>query len=162
MTTTTKKAPTTKRRLKGQTKLYSDLFKLTVAKMKVNISWSDVPEYHEVEHCHFFHTVDSSGRVQTTSTKIGSHYHRIEVKPSENPNDPPIVTCVSGPLKKVAERRLGQSVLKEVPLSPVDDHHHDVVYISSDEVILRRMTPEVINMQAREAQKTAPIKGVIF
>jgi len=156
-----KKTKTTKRIMKGTSEIYSDLFKLDVALMKKNISWSEVPDYVNVEHCHFFHTVDSSGIPQYTSTKIGGHYHKMEIIPSATKEDPPTVKCVSGPLKKVKQKQRGRLVTVEVPAEEEDYHTHEVTYLSSETVQIRRMKPEIINMQAVEANKIAPIPGVI-
>lgn len=151
----------TKRKIKGTTKLYSDLYKLNVSTMLKNVSWSEIPEMIPVEHVHFFHTMDSSGKPLTTSTTIGGHYHKIEITPAENPNDPPIIKCISGPVKKVMKKIRGKFTKVEVASEEEDNHTHEVQYISSEHVTIRRMNPEIINMIAQDANKLVAPSGVV-
>ncbi len=61
-------APVVERRYPGQAKIDSDLFKLNVAVMVKNVAWQeDTFEPVNVEHVHFFRTMDSQGRKQTMS-----------------------------------------------------------------------------------------------
>lgn len=70
-----------KRVMKGSQKLNHDLFKLEVASMRRNVSWNKrQPIWDNVEHSHYFHTIDSNGRTMTECVAICGHKHPVTVK----------------------------------------------------------------------------------
>ncbi len=140
-----------------------DLFKLLVAPLQRDVSWNDRPDIETIEHCHFFHTIDSDGRVQTYSTPTASHFHKMEVVPNADPTKPPTVRCASGPLKWVRKRIRGKMTKLVESTSTEDcpdDHTHEVLYRCSNKVAVRTANAAAVAIITAEAQKTAPIPGV--
>lgn len=150
----------------GQGTVDHDLFKLEVAKMTKDISWNAVPDYRFVEHCHFFHTVDSSGKKQKYSTATGGHFHEMKVSEKDGV---PVVECVSGPLEWRWVKRGNKKFKKAVPVlegkyldfenenpsQPADIHVHDTSYVKSDKIELRRVNAEAVKLVTDNAQLTA-------
>lgn len=153
-------APTTQKRVFGQgKKLIHDLFKLSVAKMRRNDSWNEErPIYIELEHCHIFHTIDSSGRKQDTCSPVGGHHHKMTVTYSAD--GAPTVTC-SPAMKYVRKRVNGENTRVLVEIED-DDHTHEVEYIRSEEIEPRRVSAEWIKLQSEMIAKQEPkVDGVI-
>lgn len=139
------------RRLKQSQKTWHDLFKLDLQFMRKNINGDlPTPNIVDVEHVHFFHTVDSDGRPQDKCSPIGGHFHRMKVIP-QGPGKPPLVQCVSGPLK-MAKR--GNKVV-EAPVED-DDHVHAVSYIDSQEIEIRKKSVVAAQVQAMVESQTSP------
>lgn len=154
------KAQRVERVYKGTQEAHHDLFKLEVESMKKNTAWDGTVELVSVEHCHFFHTVNSDGKKQIYSSAIGGHFHKMELVEVEG--GVPEVKCVSGPVK-IAKRKnkmTGKWEKVLVPTSEYDNHTHDVKYINSSKVQIRKTNSEAAVVQAMVAQKTAPIPGV--
>lgn len=126
-------------------KIFHDLYKLLVAKMYKNLSWQAIPhdEYTAIEHCHFFHTFDSSGREQIHSTSVGGHFHVIKVEHQPN-GAPPKVICESGPMKSVRKKNKRTHKFEKiiVPVNEVDTHTHEVLYLQSNQVAVRKVNEE--------------------
>jgi len=102
----------------------SDLFKLEVSNLMKNVSYDETrPILVPVEHCHFFRTFDSSGKKQTTSNAVGGHYHNVTI-------------CVDdeGNLSGKCGPAMGSKI--------ADDHIHNVSYIRSNELELRKVNPK--------------------
>lgn len=115
---------------KGSIEVDHDLFKLEVATMKKNISIDDDrPIYTGVEHCHFYHSYDSSGKKQYYSNPIAGHCHKVTVQTDKDGN----LVAVCGP----AIKRVGN---KEIALK--DDHNHDMTYLRSERVLVREVNAE--------------------
>lgn len=161
------KKPTTeqptghKRFYRDQRTFKSDLYKLDVAKMKKNVAiQGEAPILNEVEHCHFFHSVDSNGNPQNTCTPIGGHFHVMEVIPSSNPDEAPIVVCKSGPMKTVRKKdRFGKYSKVVVPADPdADDYHtHSITFLGTSDVVKAQPNAEAVKAQNYFANKeTAP------
>lgn len=144
--------------------MYHDLYKLEVAPCKKALGHSeDDPQLFDAEHVHFFHTVDSNGKILSTSGAIAGHFHEMEVIPNEDPTLPPKVRCASGPMQMVKRKVKGRYVKVAEPvviMGELDDHTHQVTYLRSDLISHRTINPQAVNIQAQEAQKTAPIPGV--
>jgi len=156
-----------RRIFKGDGKIYHDLYKLEQEDMLKNMSFSNNdPIWEKIPHVHYFHTVDSSGKIQTRTTNIGGHFHKIKVE-YVNENEAPKVTCISGPLIYITKRIKGRMQKVEAPYmvdydgSSLDDHVHEVTYRGSEIITLRKTNEMAVRMQAIEAQKTAPLPGVI-
>ena len=138
---------TIQRKFQTQKEFLHDLFKLTVSKLKKNIAIDgQQPDYVDIEHVHFFHTITSDGKPQTRTNSVAGHFHKIKITPTK-PGHPPIVECASGPLKEVVKLQYGKRVKVEVPFDEIDTHTHEVEYHKSN-VILER----VKNMEAAKAE----------
>lgn len=137
--------------------LIHDLYKLNVATMLKNISWTDVPDHVKIEHCHFFHTIDSDGKVQTTSNAVGGHFHEMEVVPTSG--GVAVVKC-GPPMKHGKVKVRGVWKKTSVPYDDEDNHVHDVQYISSCEIKPRVNNTEALKVISAEAAKTAAIPDV--
>lgn len=142
----------------GNMELDHDLFKLEVAPMMKDLSWSDIPNYVQVEHCHFYHTIDSSGRKLLESSSVGGHFHEMFL--TEQQGKAPSVVCgppVKYVLKKVAGR--WKKVTEQIK---ADSHVHNVKYVSSEKVQLRKMNAEYLKVQsAIDAASPKSVEGVI-
>lgn len=146
----------------------------------------------EKEHVHFFHTVDGSGRAKTYKHEDGktyyiteqqcNHFHLVELEKSED-GKPPRAKCVSGPVKwgkrKVATKDGGAKYVKTVvPAGPsakgydpstgqnnliqFDKHQHEVVYVHSNRIPLRKANAEAAKHEAHHnAQFNQSMPGVI-
>jgi hypothetical protein len=147
-----------------QKTIHHDLYKLNVAQFQKNLNSmpGDVPDYRGVEHCHFFHTVDSNGRAQANCSSIAGHFHVMKI--TSNPaGGPPLAECISGPMKmaRVRDKKTGKWVKKPIPFTDpeIDSHRHEVVYLKSDDIYLRTHNIEAAKVQSVEAQKAAPVAG---
>jgi len=158
---TPKKSNTIQRRYKDSSKLHHDLFKLKVADMQKNIAWDGTEDLRSVEHCHFFHTVDSDGKVLTNSSAIGGHFHKMEVV--VNDDGVPMVKCISGPVRfaKKKNRRTGKWEKVIAPTNDFDYHTHEIEYLKSEEITVRKTNIEAVQMQTTMAQKGAGVPGVM-
>ena len=158
----------TKRNFTASTAVTTDLFKLETAIVTKYEGWNPDQEpqsrfpakYTNWEHTHPFRTYDKNGVKQTYSTPIGGHFHVIEWKPSEDPNEPPTIISVSGPMVMSKKRIKGQMVSVPVPANDFDEHTHEVSYLTSSEVKVSARNTEALKLIAMEAAKTAPVDGV--
>jgi len=160
----------TARVFKGSQELPHDLFKLKVASMKRNVSYTDVPIIDHIEHVHIFHTIDSSGKRQTESTPVGGHFHQIEV----HHNAMGVPHLVVGPAMKWVKKRVkGQRKAKRVAV-PVrwqigedewetDNHTHQSEYLGSEMIHLRKSNPEAAKAETaiRMKMEPPPVEGVM-
>jgi hypothetical protein len=143
----TKKAPQkkeieTKRLMKGTTTIYHDLFRLEPANMiKEVMIGSDKVLKEAVQHQHFYHTVDSSGRRQYECAPIGGHVHKIEVGQDENGNL--IATCGVPLVRTTVKTKFGKRIEKILP-SKDDNHTHICKYIESSEIKPRKANEEAL------------------
>lgn len=146
---------------KGTGTLDHDLFKFEVSKMLRNVAWAEGEvEYVEIEHVHFFHTIDSDGRSQTYTTPTGNHFHKVRLIPNPQ-GGPPTALCDSGPLTMIKKKVKGKWVRVAEPTAGEDVHVHEVKYIRSDKIDVRKVHNTAVNIAAADAQKTAPIAGVV-
>ncbi len=145
----------------------SHLFTLKTTKMKKNVSWNaSDPDIREVDHQHFFHTMDSSGKEMTMSAAAGGHFHIMTVT-KDPETGAPIATC-SGPM--MFDNRRGRKVIVPLPAFKaedkdgnviVDDHKHEVVYSRSSLVKPRTVNAESVKViDQLEAQKEQRIPGI--
>lgn len=153
-------APAVARVYKGSQEVDHDLFKLVVAKMRRNISWSGgtAPEdYVFLDHCHMFHTFDSSGRKQTRSTKTGGHFHEVTIVKT---GGVPRVT-ISGPKTEIKKRVNGRVRPQVIDLSD-DDHTHEAEYIRSERIKIRSSNVEAAKVESFiRAQQEVSVPGVL-
>lgn len=144
--------PEANRTYKGTRIVDHDLFKLKVASLKRNISYTDIPTFESVEHTHFFHTYDSDGRQQTYASSVGGHTHKVTWERSEGGDL--IGKC--GPAIKVqganfapayaavnVKMRNPNTGLVEKTNVP-DDHTHEVEYLFSEKINARVMNPDSV------------------
>lgn len=129
------------------------LYKLEVTNLMKNVSYSGDAHWVEVEHSHFFHTIDSSGKAQKECVPVGGHFHEmIEVVPATD--DSPAVYKCSGPLKRVRQKnRMGQWEVISVPANNVDDHTHEVTYKHTEIWTPPTINPEFVKYQQMMASK---------
>lgn len=135
-----------------------DLFKLRPATMQKNVSFSEIPQYEPIEHCHIFHTVDSNGTRQETCNAVGGHFHKMEVV--QNADGVPTVRC-SKPMRWVQKKVNGrfQKMLEEFS---DDKHTHDVQYLGSEKIKLRETNMEAAKLQAMvESREKMSVEGVV-
>ena len=139
----------------------SDLFKLEVAECNLNKSWNDIQMLESIEHVHFFHTYDSNGRKMARTNIVAGHFHVIEYE--EQGGDKPVkILSVSGPMHEVKRKVLGrwQKVAESISDTLQDDHTHKISYRRTERVQARQTSPQAANIEAAEANKTAPISGI--
>ena len=146
--------------LRNQQVLHHHLFKAQVATCKKNMAFRKGElNIQNLEHAHFFHTIDSNGRTQTRTNASCGHFHYIEWGTDDDGNL--IATC--GPaIKEYTLLKGGRTYKKEKALSwpgvdqggneitVTDEHTHDMVYIGSDEIRPRaRSAPPADGMEAQ-------------
>jgi hypothetical protein len=174
--TTETQAPVTKnlsgksfeRNMSGTKRMFTDLFKLTVARVIKYEGWDEVNEHPEShpnkfshwEHTHPFRTYDKKGTKLTTTTPIGGHFHVVEWEDDPKGTGTPIIKSVSGPMVMGKQRIKGKLLNVPVPANDYDDHTHDVEYIRSSEIVVSTTNIEAAKVIAWEENKTAPIPGV--
>lgn len=130
-----------KRQMKGTKKIYHDLFKLKTARFKkplgvmpdaavlrANPDAIKRVRMDDVDHCHYFHCVDSNGRPQKYSSSIGGHCHKVTIRMKENGE---FVGECGPPLRKINNSRVE-------PKMAYDNHTHEIVYIQSEEFTARK------------------------
>lgn len=139
----------------------SDLFKLEVAECNLDKSWNDVPQLEQIEHVHFFHTYDSNGRKMARTNIVAGHFHVIEYE-EQGENKPVKIISVSGPMHEVKRRVMGRwvKVAEAISQNLQDDHTHKISYRRSEIVKARQTSPQAVNIEAQEANRTAPISGI--
>lgn len=139
---------------KYQQKLHH-LYKLEVAKIKKNVGLNGEVEIQEVEHVHFFHSIDRNGVEQFTTVPTGGHFHELKLVKPATANEPPVYEC-SPALKKVKKKdKYGRWTVATVPYNGFDNHTHDVKYIRSEEYIPVTVNPEFAKFHAM-MQKNMP------
>lgn len=155
------------RRVSDTKEIWSDTFKLLVAPYLKRDGLASHPDedpsaFVEAEHVHFYRTYDSDGKSLDRSTAIGNHFH--VVKTAVNPDDPegpPQILEVSGPMRLGKKRKQGRWVVEPVPLNDYDDHTHGVEYVKSGKIKARTTNIEAIKVVAADANKGAPVPGVL-
>jgi hypothetical protein len=148
--------------LATERQIFSDCFKFELSKMKRNVSWTEEPEYVDVEHCHFFHTVDSDGKVQTYTTATGGHFHEVEMIPAENPGELPTILCKSGPLKWAQKKVAGKYKKVLVPADKygTDNHKHEVNWVHSSKCKVRTISEDAAKFIMKVSKKPEAPEGV--
>ena len=107
----------------------SHCFKLESAVFLRNISFnSKKPLIETFDHCHIFHTYDSSGKELKQCNSVGGHYHIITLREE---NGKFIADCSTPICNK------GSSDLLDK-----DKHTHNVVYLKSEEFQARNVSVE--------------------
>lgn len=123
-----------KRILNQELKIISDTFKLMPAVMQKNISFNPhSPQLQAMEHCHIFHTYDSGGKKLGFTNQVGGHYHSVEVSTDSKGN---FKVKVSPPIQNPKSEKIYAN----------DTHTHEVQYIKSEEIAVRKQNPEAIKI----------------
>jgi len=148
-----------KRRYQENTSFYSDLFKLKVSSMLQWKGWRKMTqnapydEHHNLnedwfhtEHCHYFHTIDSNGKVQEYCQPVGQHVHKIEV--IRKGDEIYSVKCVSGPLKWQITTKFGKRQKILMP-DPHDTHTHEMEYCKSNKIMKADVNSEAVKVIGR-------------
>lgn len=158
-----------RRNLTGKKEIFTDLFKLMVAKVIKYEGWDEQNEHPEShpnkfstwEHTHPFRTYDKKGDRMTTCTPIGGHFHLVEwEEDANNPDSPPRIKSVSGPMVMQRQRVRGQMKMVPVPCNEYDDHKHDVEYLRSAKIEFSTTNAQAAQVIAYESSKTAGLPGV--
>lgn len=149
----------TKRIYKGDQKLIHDLFKLLPTALIYDSGYENSPMLVKIEHSHLFHTIDSSGRNQSTCVPIGGHFHFVEVV---HQKDGAPGLKISGPKKWVQKKIRGTRNTERVAVDVVmqdgtiDSHTHGFEYIGSEEITMRKVNVEAVKFESELAAKMAP------
>lgn len=130
----TNRAEEFKRVFKGEQLLNHDLYKLEPTNLVRNASYNeDAPIYENVEHSHFFHSIDSRGKPQTHCNKVGGHFHEISIDDNGKAHCGP-------PIREVKIKKHGRTFTKYEVMKD-DIHTHKVVYRFSEKV--KPITPNI-------------------
>ena len=146
------KAARAQRVYKNAIELDHDLFKLEPSTMKKNVSFTDVPSYVSLEHCHIYHTISSDGKRQTQCSPTGGHFHVVEIVKEATETEPPVLKV--GPPVKYAwqrNRRTKHTQKIAVPFDEGDDHRHIVQYVRSEKIRPRKLNTEFVKYQSSQA-----------
>lgn len=147
-------------------------FKLHLAKFKANASWKYLePNFRDVEHVHFYHSVNRTGKPQDKCAPVGGHYHKIKIHWDRPPikkefkdtdgsmrvYEGPQFEC-SPPMHE-RKRKLGNSRrmtrrVVQVAFDAVDKETDDVIQITDDHThFIEYLGTDIISEQTqREAQ----------
>lgn len=158
------------RNVTGKKEVFTDLFKLSAAPVIKYEGFNEAEAHPEDtkhardftkwEHTHPFRTYDKKGDAQKFSTPIAGHFHVVEWAPGKNPDDPPVIKSVSGPMVMGKQKVRGRLVQIPVPANDYDTHTHDVEYLRSSKIEFSTTNVEAAKVVAFESSKTAPIPGV--
>lgn len=162
---------------RGQNTFDHDLYKLELGYFMRNRAFldGDQPDWEKIEHVHHFHSIDSDGKRLTRCTAIAGHFHEMKLMHNhfdsdKRPHvDAPNCWCFEGspatyecgPAMREVRRKVSGRMVKGVEALSYDPHTHSVSYVRSDRIELRKTNAEAVNVIAAEANKTAPLPGVI-
>lgn len=128
-----------------QQELDHDLYKLKVASLVRNASYNESqPIFENVEHCHYFHSIDSRGRKMETSSKVGGHFHKMEVQPDG--------TVICGPAVTEVKVKKHGRVVTEYRTNRHDTHTHEVEYRFSEKIKPQTPNVEFAKVQSKVAE----------
>jgi hypothetical protein len=132
-----------KRVFKGSREVVHDLFELKPAIFKQNISYQFFkPNLVDIEHKHFFHSIDKRGLPNHVSSDTAGHFHNMVLKADKDGNM--VVEC-GPPMRSVVKKNRGKEtvVIEQVFYGAtsigdegaiVDDHTHDINYIHAEKL----------------------------
>lgn len=146
------------------TKIVSDVFKLKVAEVIKQVGPEKDPNkdpdsFRPFEHTHVFRTFDSDGKRHDKCCATAGHFH--EIKWEYDKDNKPQVRSVSGPMTMSRKQIKGKWTQVAVPANSYDEHTHDFLYLQSVEVSARNTNLEAQKVIALDAQKGAPVAGVV-
>lgn len=157
-----------RRNMSGMKDILTDLFKLTVSTVVKYEGWDEKNEhpvshptrFSQWEHTHPFRTYDKKGDKVFTSTPIAGHFHVIEWEESTDPEVPPKIKSVSGPMVMGKQKVKGLVTNVPVPANDYDEHTHDVEYLRTAKITFNSANAEAAKVVAYEASKFSSIPGV--
>ena len=151
-TTEAPKSITRKRHFKKTQEIMHDLLKLEVANAIKNVAWEpNTYSPENVEHVHFYHTVERNGSPQNKCASVNGHFHLL----TPIIGDELAYEC-SPPMHIVIGRNeRGAKVKKIVPLNTLDKHTHKVSYIQSEKFIPAKPNAEYGRFAATKAAPPA-------
>lgn len=115
-------------------------FKLSAAMMLKDISpFKNDPMIVSLDHCHFYHTFDSNGNELKSSNSVGGHYHDIELH------------VIDGKWKATCSYPRSNKTSRE--LLERDKHTHEIVYLKSSEIKLRKINEQAMQMIAEQQRR---------
>ena len=139
---------------RSKRKVLHHLFKAELAKFKKNLSFKPgSPNIQQIEHVHYFHSVDSVGLDQQFTNHVGGHCHKITW--SVNETGELVASCGPAVRKRRKITRSGMQTVyepvffednfidansysedidKPKATKVVDEHRHAMTYLGSDEV----------------------------
>lgn len=151
----------TERVYKGTQEVDHDLFKLEVAPMLKNVSFSEEkPRYEQTEHVHWFHTVDSMGQPMKHTPAVGGHFHEI-ILVTDAKGGLPKAMC-SPPMKWVRGPGANGRMQRIAVELDYDRHTHTLKYEGSERFKIRNaVNTEFAKLQAAlEAKKPSSVDGI--
>jgi len=138
------------RKLAKATKVHHDLFSLDITNTRKNMSWEESnPNWVDVAHRHYYHTVTSDGKALQNSAPSAGHFHEVIVEEDESGK---ITNVTCGP---------PQVMHKGKPHPYKNDKHtHEISYLAS-EVVERRVSNQdaMKVMTASRAEEAAAMQG---
>lgn len=154
---------------KNERELIHHLFRAEPAKMLKNKSYQKgVVRLERVEHTHFFHTIDSSGRTKTRTNEVGGHFHEVTWHVDEQTGEL-VATC--GPaVHKVMRGRFPNRKTHIEPVKYVegespyetihaDEHTHTMTYRWSEKIKIKPKTAALADNLAQRAAKLGGTAG---
>lgn len=145
----------TRRVFKGDQKIHHDLFKLLSEKVKKNLGY-DIknPDIRSYEHVHFFHSVDSKGRIQRFCNPSAGHIHEIE---HDEIDGELIITKVGPPLLSISSK--GKKKYLCDPDNLLNDGHvHKGLYLRSEEITVQKVSEEAAANMAIRANEERDVQ----
>jgi len=155
-----------------------DLHKLLMGKSFKYIGWREGGEYDNpldngalntsewttIEHCHFFHTIDSRGTVQSRCTPINGHFHDISIVEAGTADSPPVYKV--GPAKKEVLKKVNGKLRKTIIEVPYDGHTHEMEYLRSEILKPRSISAEAAQsaslfMTNSNMKEPEPVTGIL-
>lgn len=134
--------------IRSEQEMLHHVYKLMPADMKKNSSYDDKnPIWEKIAHCHIFHNIDSSGKIQDKSQPTGGHFHTVEIV--ETDGQVPMIK-VSSAMKLVRETIGRKKKTFAVPIEE-DNHTHDWQYLRSELIKMRQINPEAAKVVAHFA-----------
>jgi len=171
-------APAPTRVFQKQSNLMHDLHKLLMGKSFKYIGWREGGEYDNpldngalntsewttIEHCHFFHTIDSKGTVQSRCTPINGHFHDISIVQDGTADSPPVYKV--GPAKKEVLKKVNGKLRKTIIEVPYDGHTHKMEYLRSEILKPRSISAEAAQsaslfMTNSNMKEPEPVTGIL-
>lgn len=135
---------TFERRAKGSRIITHDLFELKEATFMENVGYRIVePIIQNIQHKHFYHSVDKRGIPMRTSSTNSGHFHRIEYSADANGRltakcGPPLRTITKkGPRGKDIDivEQVFYGAHKATDEGAIfDEHTHEIEYLNSEEL----------------------------
>lgn len=145
---------------KGTQEVNHHLYRLTLSHFERNISYSKQrPIFEKIPHTHVFHSVDSNGKKQDRSHKVGGHFHIVETIPSENGEWPLIKVSKAMHLVRERDQYGNETIIAQE--IPHDQHTHDWEYITTERFKVRKANLEAVKVQAAiQARVPMSVDGI--